>query len=94
MKLKHCLAKPGYGIFLFFIFFLFTGTLLKAQSVKIITGQVNDSKGFPISGVNILVKGGINGTVTDAAGKFSINTSDTSTLIFSFVGSTPKEVSI
>jgi TonB-linked SusC/RagA family outer membrane protein len=60
-------------------------------SGKVISGEDQS----PIPGVNILVKGTSNGTISDATGAFSITTSsDNDVLIFSFVGFLTQEVAI
>src|SRR5215216_6221060 len=64
------------------------------QRDKVINGQVTDAKGEPLSGVNILRKGTTQGTVSDQAGKFSINANDSSILVFSFVGFTTAEIPV
>ena len=59
-----------------------------------VTGTVSDNTGF-IPGVNVLVKGTTNGTVTDFNGNYSIN--DVSTgdiLVFSSIGLISKEVTV
>jgi len=49
----------------------------------------------PLPGVNVIVKGTINGTVTDINGHFSINISESpSILVFSFIGLQAKEVEV
>jgi len=71
---------------------LFTSQLAMAQftvSGKVISGDDQS----PIPGVNILVKGSTNGTITDAKGAYSLTTnSSTDVLVFSFVGFTTQEV--
>ncbi len=53
----------------------------------IVSGQVRDQQDQPIPGVNILVKGSSNGTVTNAEGKYSIALSDQNQqLVYSFIG--------
>jgi TonB-linked SusC/RagA family outer membrane protein len=62
------------------------GPAAQAQTTvsgKVLSGEDNS----PIPGVNILVKGTNNGTITDTDGAFSISTSSASdVLVFSFVG--------
>lgn len=59
----------------------------------VITGVVTDSEGIPIPGVNVVVKGTTNGTVTNNQGQYTIKVNDSSDiLIFSFIGYQPKEV--
>jgi iron complex outermembrane receptor protein len=68
--------------------------LANAQS-KAVTGTVTSADdGTPVPGVNILEKGTSNGTVSDADGKYSINVSDNSTLVFSFVGYSSQEIPV
>ncbi len=66
---------------------------------QVITGMVRDEKGEPLPGVNILIKGTQTGTITNSAGKFQLNIpspngTQTSVLVFSFVGYKSKEVSV
>lgn len=54
---------------------------------KIVNGLVKDFDGKPLPGVNIIIKGSLSGTVTDANGEFSLAVpSDTTTLQFKFIG--------
>ena len=66
------------------------------QQSRTITGKVTsaeDGNGMP--GINVLVKGTKNGTITDAQGNYSITVSaHGGTLIFSFVGYETKEIKI
>ena len=64
------------------------------QQDKKITGTVVDSKGEPIIGASVLVKGTSNGTITDVDGNFSLNASQGSVLVVSYVGYTKKEISL
>ncbi|SHM73888.1 SusC/RagA family TonB-linked outer membrane protein [Flavobacterium saccharophilum] len=60
---------------------------------KTIKGTVTGSKGEPLPGVNILVKGTNNVVTTDFDGKFSIDVPDSnSILVVSFTGFVTKEV--
>lgn len=63
---------------------------------RTITGTVVDDKQEPLIGANILIKGQATGTVTDFDGKYSIDVrGDESTiLVFSYTGFSPKEVAI
>ncbi|MGB5418270.1 SusC/RagA family TonB-linked outer membrane protein [Algibacter sp.] len=61
---------------------------------KTISGIVSDGSGLPLPGATVLVKGTSSGTSSDFDGKYSINTNQGSTLIFSFVGYTTKEVKV
>lgn len=60
-----------------------------------ITGQVLDESNTPLPGVNILVRGSTEGTVTDVDGKFSLNgVASDAVLVFSFIGFKSQEVSV
>lgn len=78
-------------IFLFIVFFVFSG-IISAQ--RLITGSVT-SEGEPLIGANILVKGTSVGVITDLDGKFSLTVpKEASTLVVSYVGYDNKEVEI
>lgn len=70
--------------------FVFTTMLLYASSYaqSTVSGIVTaDEDSSPLPGVNVLVKGTMTGTITDASGKYSIDVpSSEATLLFSFVG--------
>ncbi len=60
-----------------------------------VSGTVRSEVGEPLPGVNVLVKGTSNGTVTNVDGRFNLNVDDgTETLVFSFIGYVTQEVAI
>jgi TonB-dependent starch-binding outer membrane protein SusC len=63
---------------------------------RVITGKVSSSEdGSALPGVNVVVKGTTNGTVTDADGKYSLSIpSSGGSLVFSFIGLKTSEVPI
>jgi outer membrane receptor protein involved in Fe transport len=63
---------------------------------RVITGKVTSAEdGSALPGVNVVVKGATNGTVTDADGKYSLSIpSSSSSLIFSFIGLKSTEVPV
>lgn len=75
-----------------FLFLL--GTQVVSAQVRDITGTVTSAQdGSPLPGVNVVVKGTTNGTVTDLDGKYKISVSQgQQTLVFSFIGMQNKEV--
>lgn len=77
------------------IWLLVSAGVASAQK-QVITGTVTDLKsGESLSGVNVLIKGTNTGTVTNPAGKYSIEfPGGNGTLIFSFIGYASREVSI
>jgi TonB-linked SusC/RagA family outer membrane protein len=67
--------------------------LLAAQETQVVSGQVTsatDPNGLP--GVNIIVKGTNRGVITDLDGKFSLDISNGSIVVFSFIGYKTQEV--
>jgi len=73
---------------------LFTCSQLFAQQ-KIVTGTVAGEDGKPLAGATVSAKGSSVSTLTDAAGKFSLNVSEkVKTLVISYVGLGLQEVSI
>lgn len=75
------------------LFFGGAGTLFAQRTI---TGTVTSKdNGAVLPGVNVVVPGTTNGTVTDLNGKYSIKVSDnTKTLVFSFMGYQKKTVEI
>lgn len=53
---------------------------------KNITGNVTDSAGLPLPGVNIVVEGTSTGTQTDFDGNYAIMVSQGQTLLFTYIG--------
>lgn len=67
----------------------------KASLFRVVIGKVTDEKGEALPGVNILVKGTQQGTISDSEGKYRIDVGDGSAvLIFSFVGYVSQEVEV
>ena len=66
----------------------------KSKADEMIYGQVNDSEGNPIPGVNVLIKGTATGTTTDFDGKFSIEAEPGDVLVISYVGFKTQEVTV
>jgi TonB-linked SusC/RagA family outer membrane protein len=66
-----------------------------AQTPKIkITGIVKDAAGEPVIGANIIEKGGgINGTISNVDGGFTLEVSPDATLVVSFIGYITQEIS-
>lgn len=62
---------------------------------QIITGKVVDSKGQPLPGVNVFIKGTTIGTITDANGIYSIKeVKKGDILVFSYVGMLTEEIEV
>lgn len=68
---------------------------VQAQNAKSVRGVVSDSSGEPLPGVNIVVKGTIQGMISDVDGSYEINVpSDNAVLVFSYIGYTTEEVRV
>ncbi|MDF1546614.1 MAG: SusC/RagA family TonB-linked outer membrane protein [Bacteroidales bacterium] len=63
---------------------------------NVVTGSVTDSvDNQPLPGVNIVIQGTTDGTITDLNGEFSIEVPDANaTLIFSYIGYTSKSIAL
>jgi len=64
------------------------------QDSKRITGTVNDERGEPVIGANVVEKGTTNGSITDVDGNFSLNVKENTTLVISYIGYVPQELPI
>jgi len=77
-----------------FMLFIFINNI-KAQNKRTINGVVTDNVKEPISGVTVIVKGTIIGTITGASGEYLLEVPrDAEKLVFSFIGMTTKEIKI
>ena len=63
-------------------------------TAQTVTGTVTDSKGDPVSGISVTVKGTTKGTSTNAQGVYTINAASGATLVFSGTGFTSQSVKI
>lgn len=63
----------------------------QAQS-RTVSGKVSDVGGAALPGVSVSVKGTTQGAITDANGKFSLQASANSVLVFSYIGFKAQEV--
>ncbi|MDD4515821.1 TonB-dependent receptor [Massilibacteroides sp.] len=66
-----------------------------AQQGKTVRGKIVDFQDEPLIGVNVVVKGTTNGTMTDVDGNFQIdNIPDNAILVFSYIGYLAQEVAL
>jgi len=91
MRLKFKLLNPKVLISVLFAALVISGQVSAQQ--RTVQGSVADSKGSPMPGVTVIVKGTTLGTVTDSEGAYSLtNVSETSILEYSFVGMRSQEI--
>ncbi|HSF54035.1 MAG TPA: SusC/RagA family TonB-linked outer membrane protein, partial [Algoriphagus sp.] len=64
------------------------------KTFAVVSGTVKDETGAPLPGAAILVKGTTTGTITDLDGKFSLDVPTDAVLVISYLGYTPKEISV
>jgi TonB-linked SusC/RagA family outer membrane protein len=97
MKHKRFKKRPYQGVLLKRILILLCAVNLMipvvAQEIQI-TGKVTDESGAPMVGVNILIEGTMNGTITNADGTYSIKAQQNSVLVFSFLGYLSEKVTV
>lgn len=79
-----------FSHFMVLLLMILTPLPLWAQN-KTVSGIVIDSDREPIVGTNVTVKGTTVGTITDLNGKYMIEVPADATLVFKFIGFTPKE---
>lgn len=71
----------------------FASEATQQQDITVTGTVTSEDDGSALPGVNVVIKGTIRGTTTDADGKFSIQVPDSeSTLVFSFIGYTAQEI--
>jgi TonB-linked SusC/RagA family outer membrane protein len=77
-----------------FLLLLCTATDVYSQG-HFVTGNITDDTGFPLTGVNIVVKGTRDGVISDVKGNYSIKTTSAKeVLVFSFIGFKTEEINI
>ena len=74
--------------------FVLMASFAMAQGTTISGKVTAASDGSSLPGVNVVVKGTTNGTVTDINGNYSLSVTDGETLVFSFIGLESMEVAI
>jgi TonB-linked SusC/RagA family outer membrane protein len=85
------ITKPKLRITLLLNCLLLFCSVLYAKAGPV-TGVVTDEQGVPLAGVSVSVKGGSNGTSTDAKGVYTLRVESGQVLVFSFVGFETREV--
>jgi len=82
-------------VFVPFLIVVFSASLFAQGALPKITGTIKDTKGEPLAGVNMVVKGAKIATATDADGKFSISVPDNNAiLVVTYIGFLTQEVPV
>ncbi|MGQ1890336.1 SusC/RagA family TonB-linked outer membrane protein [Thermophagus sp. OGC60D27] len=87
---KKFLTRFSFALAAFF----FLTTAAFAQDQKTVTGQVTDEQNRPLPGVNVVIKGTMQGTITDTDGNYQIQAASGDVLQFSFIGFQTLEVAV
>ncbi|RYY28130.1 MAG: SusC/RagA family TonB-linked outer membrane protein, partial [Sphingobacteriaceae bacterium] len=67
----------------------------ETQQDQPVKGQITDSKGAPLPGVSVMVKGTTTGATTDGSGHYSLTVpTGSNTLVFTYIGFTTQEVAV
>ena len=85
--------KMAMNLSLVAIILMASAATTYAQS-RTVTGKVTDANGEGLIGVNVLIKGTLNGVATDIDGSYSISASDTDILVFSYIGFSTQEITV
>jgi TonB-linked SusC/RagA family outer membrane protein len=87
--------QHGRHLCALFLALLLAGGAWAAPADVTISGRVtNSDDGSALPGVNIVVKGTQNGTITDSDGKYSISAAENAMLVFSYIGYNTQEVAV
>lgn len=65
-----------------------------SQQTRRVSGQVTDSNGEPLLGVNVVVKGTTKGIITDLNGRYSLEVDANAFLHFSYIGYVPQSIPV
>ncbi len=85
--MKHNLLSDFYWIrFLGMILLGMVALSSYGQNTQTVSGTITDEGGEGLPGVTILVKGGVDGTITDLNGEYSLDVKEDDVLTLSFIG--------
>ena len=79
---------------LLLVLLLFSISSLYAQPSSAVTGTILNAKNEPLSGVSVGIKNDKGGTITNAAGGFTLNVSPNAVLVISSAGFATQEVAV
>ncbi|KJD35988.1 hypothetical protein PW52_05020 [Tamlana sedimentorum] len=76
------------------IIFLVMLTFQAFSQEKSVSGSITDEEGQPLLGATVLIKGEAKGTVADFDGNYTLKAKPGNILVFSFIGSETKEITV
>lgn len=88
---NHVLYRTGVTIL---ASFLCLSMGLAQGAKRPVEGKVADNQNMPLPGVNVVVKGTMNGMVTDANGAFRLEVADEDVIVFSFIGYEEQQITV
>lgn len=91
MTIRQKLFMTRYLFGILLLFFCFSNASAQTGVVK---GTVKDTKGNPLAGVTVLVKGTNKATSTSVDGNFSISADKGNVLLFRFIGFQPFDATV
>jgi len=83
--------RTTFSTLLVFLLIAFN-TALFGQTRQVSGTVTDEGTGDALAGVNVSIKGTSTGTITDLAGHYSLNASEASILVFSYIGYATQEV--
>src|SRR5687768_11745764 len=90
MKHNYSFLKPLWFVFTI----LACANFVQAQTQTLSGTVTSQAANVPIPGVNVIIKGTTNGTVTDANGFYTVSAEDGATLVFTSIGYTTQEIPV
>ncbi|WP_183559663.1 SusC/RagA family TonB-linked outer membrane protein [Mucilaginibacter sp. SP1R1] len=96
MNMKFTYLKKCTSAWLLLIIMLCCSSLTFAQNTDntIVKGKITDSKGEPLIGVSVLLKGTSTGALSNVDGLYSIKAPKDGVLVFSFIGMITQNVEV
>ena len=95
LALKNNVKHKVVLVTLILLFSIGYKTVFAQESTRInISGLVTDEMNEPLIGVNIVVNGTSNGTVTDVNGRYNLSVNSNDTLLVTYIGFTIQEIAV
>ncbi|MEO9484291.1 MAG: TonB-dependent receptor [Ekhidna sp.] len=93
---KGGLFKPKFRLKKVMSYVLIMALAIASASAQNLTvsGKVTDGSGEGLPGVNVLIKGTLNGAVTDIEGNYQLSVPSGATLVFTYVGFATQEIDV